>query len=212
MAWLMDTYANSAAPGDRQNVRRAVTGKPVAVGGSLDRTEATGNGTVHVISEVFEQLGKTLTGSTAAIQGFGNVGTHTALGLAEQGVAVLAITDAGGGVHSPDGLEIARLVDHARVHGTVAGFDGADHLQLDDLIGLDVDLLVPAALENQIDENNVGDIKAHVVANAANGPITPAADELLTAGGIEIVPDILTNAGGVIVSYAEWVQNKASEQ
>ncbi len=212
MGWLMDTYANSTAPADRQNLRRVVTGKPVAIGGSLGRDAATGDGVVHSVANLHEELDRSLASSTVAIQGFGNVGRRVAISLVERGARVVAVSDVGGGVHAGAGLDIGDLVEHVRQRGTVDGFAGADALRGDEIFALDVDILIPAALADQITIDNVDCVRAHVIAEGANGPITPQADARLAGGGVEVIPGILANAGGVIVSYAEWVQNKTSEK
>ncbi len=210
MAWMMDTFANSLGPGERQVVGRVVTGKPIELGGSEGRVAATGRGVVYAIRHYYGETDRLLAGSTAAIQGFGNVGSHTALALGELDVAVEAVTDDRGGVYRSGGLDLLALRAHVAATGAVAGFAGGDTLRADELWGLPVDLLIPAAIESQITVDNVHAIRAPVIVEAANGPITAEADATLHDGGVVVVPDILANAGGVIVSHAEWVQNKTS--
>ncbi|MCE3235364.1 MAG: gdh [Vampirovibrio sp.] len=203
MAWIMDTYSNFigyAVPG-------VVTGKPVAVGGSLGRREATGRGVAHTVKMALEKLKLGTDVPTAAVQGFGNVGSITAKYLDLQGVKVVAVSDVQGGIYNPNGLDIPRLLSYVADRGTVIGFDELDSMENKDLLELDVDILVPAALANVITEHNAEKIKAKIVAEGANGPVTPEADEILQKKGVFIIPGILANAGGVVVSYFEWVQD-----
>jgi len=202
MAWIMDTYSNFigyAVPG-------VVTGKPVAVGGSLGRREATGRGVAHTVKMALEKmdLGDR---PTAAVQGFGNVGSITAKYLDLQGVKVVAVSDVQGGIYNPNGLDIPRLLNYVADRGTVIGFDDLDSMDNRDLLELDVDILVPAALANVITEHNADKIKCKILAEGANGPVTPEADKILQEKGVFIIPGILANAGGVVVSYFEWVQD-----
>ena len=210
MAWMMDTFANSLGPGERQAVSRVVTGKPLELGGSEGRVAATGRGVVYAIRHYYGEQDRLIAGATAAIQGFGNVGTHTALALAELDVAVVAVTDDRGGVHRDGGLDLVALRAHVAATGSVAGFAGGDTLHPDELWSLPVDLLIPAAIESQITLDNVQTIRAPVIVEAANGPVTADADRVLHDAGVVVIPDILANAGGVVVSHAEWVQNKTS--
>ncbi|MFI7493540.1 Glu/Leu/Phe/Val dehydrogenase [Kocuria sp. M4R2S49] len=206
MAWMMDTYSVSVghtAPG-------VVTGKPVSVGGSLGRSSATSQGVVHIALAALAHLGIARAGATAAVQGFGKVGAGAALILAEAGVEVLAVSDQYGAVHHPDGLDVRALDQHVAATGSVVGFSGAESFPPEQLLGLDVDLLVPAAVEGVRNEHNAGPVQAKVIVEGANGPTTGAADEILSANGVLVVPDILANAGGVIVSYFEWVQGNQS--
>ena len=211
MAWMMDTYLNSRAPQERQGARAVVTGKPVEVGGSPGRAEATGRGAAYALRHLYGEYDRSLDGQTVAIQGFGNVGSHGALALRELGMRVLAVADATGIIHADGGLDLDALLDHTAACGGVAGFAGADTLTPQEFFALDVDVLMPAALESQITESNVDTVRARVVLEAANGPITRAAADRLEEGGVDVVPDILANAGGVIVSYHEWVQNRTSQ-
>jgi glutamate dehydrogenase (NAD(P)+) len=203
MAWIMDTYSNFigyAVPG-------VVTGKPVAVGGSLGRKEATGRGVAHTVRLALEKLELSTDEVTAAVQGFGNVGSITAKFLHQQGVKVVAISDVHGGVYNPKGLDIPRLFKFAADTGTVVGFDDLPTMENRDLLELDVDILVPAALANVVTAENANRIKCRILAEGANGPVTPDADQILRDKGVFIIPGILANAGGVVVSYFEWVQD-----
>ncbi|HET6365769.1 MAG TPA: Glu/Leu/Phe/Val dehydrogenase dimerization domain-containing protein [Pseudomonadales bacterium] len=203
MAWIMDEY--STIHGFSPAV---VTGKPVELFGSRGREEATGRGVVWALEEMLTDLGAgAVAGKRCAIQGFGNVGSWTARFLHERGAKVVAVSDVTGGVTSPEGLDIPALVTHARQRGSVAGFPGSDAVTNEALLTLDVDVLIPAALGGVLTKDNAKDVRARWVVEAANGPTTPEADEILQARGIVLLPDIYTNAGGVTVSYFEWVQN-----
>ncbi len=204
MAWIMDTWR--MIHGRYQ--RGIVTGKPIDMGGSLGREAATGRGVVFAIEEAAQQMEFALPGATAAIQGFGNVGSATARFLAEAGVRVTAVSDSQGAIRDPRGLDIAALRRHASEAGTVTGFPGAEPFARDDLFAEPVDILVPAALEHAIDADNADRIQARLVAEGANGPTTMEAAHILQEKGKVVIPDILCNAGGVTVSYFEWVQNR----
>lgn len=206
MAWVMDTYSMHVG----HTTTAIVTGKPVELGGSAGRREATGRGVTIMAREAARHVGFDMNGATAAVQGFGNVGAVSAALLAEAGVKVIGVTDWLGGVFNADGLDIPRLLDYVHQHPerTVHGFAGGDPLTNEELFRLDVDLLVPAALENQITLANAGTIRARVIIEGANGPTAPEADRVLDRRGIFVVPDILGNSGGVTVSYFEWVQNR----
>jgi glutamate dehydrogenase (NAD(P)+) len=206
MAWVMDTYSMHAG----QTTRAIVTGKPLELGGSLGRREATGRGVMLSAREAAKHLGFDLKGATAAVQGFGNVGSVSADLLAREGVRIVGVTDWKGGVFNADGLDIPALVEYVgrNPQRTVQGFPGAKSLAAGDIFGLGVDILVPAALENQITSANAGAIKARLVVEGANGPTTPDADKALYERGVMVIPDILANSGGVTVSYFEWVQNR----
>jgi glutamate dehydrogenase (NAD(P)+) len=208
MAWMMDTYSMHVG----YTVPGVVTGKPISLGGSEGRTEATARGTVVCIAEAARHLGLDLKEATVAIQGFGNVGSIAALLIAERGARVIAISDVMGGVHHQDGLDVRALLAWRSEHGTVRGFPGAAPITNADLLALECDVLIPAALENQITGRNAADVKAGILAEAANGPTTPDADLVLEKRGIFVVPDILCNAGGVTVSYFEWVQDLNRDQ
>jgi glutamate dehydrogenase (NAD(P)+) len=203
MAWIMDTYAMTvghAAPG-------VVTGKPVSIGGSEGRTDATGRGVLYVVEEACKVKKINLRGATIAIQGFGNVGSAVARLFAEKKAKIVAISDSRGGVHNPRGIDPLRALRYKERSGTVVGMPGASRISNDELLALKCDILVPAALENVITLHNADQIKAKIVAEAGNGPTTPHADEILSRKGVFVVPDILANAGGVTVSYFEWTQD-----
>jgi len=207
MAWIMDTY--SMAKG--HSVAGVVTGKPLAIGGSKGRDEATGRGCVFVIDEAAKSLKMKLSGGRVVVQGFGNAGSVAArLLAAEYGVKVIAVNDSSGGVFNRNGLDIAALLQHKQKTGAVNGFEGADNIRHDELLALDCEIFIPAALENTITVENAGKIKARLIAEAANGPTTPEADKILNKNGVLVLPDILANAGGVTVSYFEWVQDNYS--
>jgi glutamate dehydrogenase (NAD(P)+) len=207
MAWIMDTVSMHRG----YSVPGVVTGKPMAIGGSNGRADATGQGVVYMIEEAAgRRLGLPLAGTTAAVQGFGNVGEATARLLHQAGVRVVAISDIGGGVYREDGLDVPFLRRYMQERGTLAGAPGTEAITNDELFGLDVDVLVLAALEGQITAANAGTIRARILAEGANGPTTPDADPILLENGVTVIPDILCNAGGVIVSYFEWVQNRES--
>ncbi len=212
MAWMMDTYSMQVG----YSVKGCVTGKPVELGGSRGRREATGLGVVHVIREYLNAVGVDPSSQTAVIQGFGNVGSFAAEFLEKIGVRVVGVSDATAAYHDPNGLDIAGLVEHVSrwpaPPRTLATWEHDPSLDIDPstLFALDCDILVPAALGGAITEKNAGDIKARLVAEAANGPVTPQADEILKANGVRVLPDILTNSGGVTVSYLEWVQDNQS--
>lgn len=202
MAWIMDEY------GKKHGYTPAiVTGKPVNLGGSLGREEATGRGVMIIAQEACKAYGVDLKKATVAIQGFGNVGSFTAILLAQLGVKIVAVSDVYGGIHDPGGLDILQLVEHVKATGRVAGFAGTRSIDNEELLTLDVDVLIPAALGGAITHENVNQVRAKIIIEAANSPITPAADEKLRSRGVPVIPDILANAGGVTVSYFEWVQN-----
>jgi glutamate dehydrogenase (NAD(P)+) len=203
MSWMMDTYSvNRGHP-----VLGVVTGKPLALGGSLGRSSATSRGVVHVALAALAHRGHAVAGSTAAIQGYGKVGRDAARLLAEARVRVVAVSDEFGAVHNAGGLDLTALGRHVDITGSVVGAPGAEPLdRAEDLLYLDVDLVVPAAVEGVLTSENAHRVRASVVVEGANGPTTPAADAILEAAGCFVVPDILANAGGVIVSYFEWVQ------
>jgi glutamate dehydrogenase (NAD(P)+) len=203
MAWMMDTYSVAAG----YTVPGVVTGKPVSVGGSLGRASATSAGVVHIALAALKHRGITPAGATAAVQGFGKVGAGTALLLEQAGVKVVAVADQYGAIHHARGLDVPALQDHVAATGSVVGFSGAEPLEGAQLLTLQVDLLVPAAIEGVLHEANAADVQAKVVVEGANGPTTSAADEILAGKDVLVVPDILANAGGVIVSYFEWVQS-----
>jgi glutamate dehydrogenase (NAD(P)+) len=202
MGWIMDEYSKYVgfSPG-------VVTGKPLHLFGSEGRDEATGRGVMVVLDEALKERGKSWQDIHVAIQGFGNVGANAARLVAEQGARIVAVADHLGGVSNDNGLDIHALNDWVREHRTVKGFDGGDPFDGPEVITWDVDVLIPAALEDAINEDNVNEVKADIIVEGANAPTTPAAHEALVQRGVLIVPDILANAGGVTVSYFEWVQN-----
>jgi glutamate dehydrogenase (NAD(P)+) len=204
MAWVMDTYSMHVG----HTTTSVVTGKPVELGGSLGRREATGRGVMIVTRESAKHVGLNIKGATVAVQGFGNVGSISAELLAEIGAKIVAVTDWKGGVYNAKGLDIPKLIAYVQQHKTVAGFPGAEPLNPADLFKLEVDVLIPAALENQITVENAPVIKAKIVVEGANGPTTPDANRFLYEHGIFIVPDILANSSGVTTSYFEWVQDR----
>ncbi len=206
MAWIMDTVSMHAG----YTVPGVVTGKPVGLGGSEGRADATGMGVMFTAQRALAEAGIPMRGATVAVQGFGNVGEAAARLISERGGKIVAITDIGGGVLNPDGLDIARLKLHLSETGSIAGAPGTVSIDNETLLAMDVDLLVLAALEGQITARNAGAVRARVIAEGANGPVTPDADPILAERGIVTVPDILCNSGGVIVSYFEWVQNLQS--
>ncbi|HSK94329.1 MAG TPA: Glu/Leu/Phe/Val dehydrogenase [Candidatus Angelobacter sp.] len=206
MAWIMDTVSMHAG----YTVPGVVTGKPVTLGGSEVRADATGLGVTITAERALAERGMTLDGATVAVQGFGNVGEAAARLIHERGGRLVAVTDIGGGVANPDGLDPAALTRHLAETGTIAGAPNTEPVDNATLLALDVDLLVLAAMEGQITPQNADAVRASVVAEGANGPVTPDADPILAERGITTVPDILCNAGGVIVSYFEWVQNLQS--
>jgi glutamate dehydrogenase (NAD(P)+) len=204
MAWFMDTYSMHVG----HTSTAVVTGKPIAMGGSLGRREATGRGVMLITRESAKHLGMTLKGARVAVQGFGNVGSVAAELLQEMGAKIVGVTDWKGGVYSDKGLDVKKLIAYNGEHRSVDGFPGADALTNEQLFKLDVDVLIPAALEEQITSENMRDIRAKLIVEGANGPTSPEANKYLHEKGIFIVPDILANAGGVTVSYFEWVQDR----
>ncbi len=203
MAWMMDTYSMHAG----HTVPGVVTGKPISLGGSEGRNEATARGCVYTIVEAARHLGMNLNKSRVAVQGFGNAGSIAARLIGEEGSTVVAVSDSTSGIRNMNGLDIGRVMNWKKEHGTVKGFPGSEDITNAEVLETQCDVLIPAALENQITARNAGNIKAKIVAEAANGPTTPEADEILYARGIFLIPDILCNAGGVTVSYFEWVQD-----
>jgi glutamate dehydrogenase (NAD(P)+) len=204
MAWVMDTYSMHVG----HTVTAVVTGKPVELGGSLGRREATGRGCMIVTKEALKHLGMPVKGTTVAIQGFGNVGSVAAQLLAREGCRIVAIGDRSVSLYNANGIDVDDAIAYAKKHRSLEGYDKAEALSGADLLTLDVDVLLPAALENVITTKNAGDIKARIICEGANGPTTAAADSILDENGIFVIPDILANAGGVTVSYFEWVQDR----
>jgi glutamate dehydrogenase (NAD(P)+) len=204
MAWIMDTYSMHVG----HTSTAVVTGKPIEMGGSLGRREATGRGVMIVTREAAAHLGLDIKQATVAVQGFGNVGSVSADLIANLGAKIVAVTDWKGGVYNASGLDITKMLEYSKQNKTIDGFPGGEPIDNDQLFALDVDILVPAALENQITEDNASVIKAKIVAEGANGPTTPGAHRQLHERGIFVIPDILANAGGVTTSYFEWVQDR----
>jgi glutamate dehydrogenase (NAD(P)+) len=203
MAWMMDTYSMQLG----YAVPEIVTGKPIAIGGSVFRHEATGAGVVMVVARACQRLGLELSDQQCVVQGFGNVGGIAALELHERGATVIAVSDATGGLHAEGGLDVPALEAYAREHGSLEGSDAGRRLTNDELLELECDVLVLAAREDQLTGDNAPRIRARLIAEGANGPTTIEADAILAERGIPILPDVLTNAGGVTVSYFEWVQD-----
>jgi glutamate dehydrogenase (NAD(P)+) len=202
MAWIFDTFSMNKG----HSALGVVTGKPLELGGSLGREEATARGALYVVREALRKQDRPLAGSRVAVQGFGNVGGNLARLLAQEGAVVIAVSDSAGGLHNPRGVDVAAAIAHKRETGSLAGFRGADPISNDDLLVLDCDVLAPCALEQVIHEGNADRIRASIVCEGANGPTTPAADAILDDAGVLVLPDVLANAGGVVVSYFEWVQ------
>jgi glutamate dehydrogenase (NAD(P)+) len=203
MAWIMDTYSQQVG----YAVPEIVTGKPVVLGGSQGRAEATGRGLVYLICEAADHLGLKLNQATAVVQGFGNVGRNAARFLAENGVRIIGVSDIATGIYNPHGLDINSLLQHARQHGGLKQIAGGDAISNTELLELPCDILAPCALQNQITSKNAANLKCRLLAEGANGPTSMEADRILGDNGIFVLPDILGNAGGVTVSYFEWVQD-----
>lgn len=202
MAWIMDTYSMQQG----RPVPAVVTGKPLEIGGSLGREQATGRGCAICVEEAARRVGMDLRGARVAVQGFGNVGRYAALSLEEMGARVVAVGDSQVTVRQDSGLSVKDLVAYKQQHGTLRGFPGAESGPPEGVLEVPCEVLVPAALEGAITERNAGRIRARVVAEGANGPVTPEADAILAERGVTVIPDILANAGGVTVSYFEWIQ------
>ena len=202
MAWIFDTYSMNKG----HSVLGVVTGKPLTVGGSLGRLEATARGGLYCTLEALDRLGMRIEGLKVAVQGFGNVGSYYALFMNQQGADVVAISDSRGGYYNAKGIDVRSAIAHKQEHGTLQGLADADPISNDDLLLLDCDVLAPCGLEQVITEENAAQIKVKIVSEGANGPTTPAADEILEDKGVLVLPDVLANAGGVVVSYFEWVQ------
>ena len=202
MAWIFDTYSMNKG----HSVLGVVTGKPLNVGGSLGRLEATAHGALYCIQEAIRKTELSMSGLRVAVQGFGNVGSFLAKFLAEQGATVIAVSDSRSGILNEDGLDVQAAIAHKQETGMLEGLRGTQTITNDELLVLDCDVLAPCALEQVITRENADQIKARIICEGANGPITPAADEILDERGILVLPDVLANAGGVVVSYFEWVQ------
>ena len=204
MAWIMDTYSMHA----RHTVTSVVTGKPLELGGSAGRREATGRGVLFVVREAARKLGMSLKGAKVVVQGFGNVGSVAADLLAKDGALIVGVSDVKGGVQNPAGLDLPALMRHLAERKTVAGFPGGTPVDGKKILEVKCDILIPAALENQITHVNASRISARIIAEGANGPTTHQADKILNKAGVMVIPDILANSGGVTVSYFEWVQDR----
>lgn len=208
MSWIMDTY--SALKGNFVQPE-VITGKPLAIGGSLGRNEATGRGLSFTVREAAKKLGINLRAATVAVQGFGNAGQFAAQLLEEMGLKVVAVSDSQGGISNKNGISIGSVRTHKEKTRSVVGFPGSKSISNEEILETDCTILIPAALENQITKNNAANISAKLVAEAANGPTTPEADEILHKNKIMVIPDVLANSGGVTVSYFEWLQNLRRE-
>jgi glutamate dehydrogenase (NAD(P)+) len=204
MAWIMDTYSMHM----RQTVTAVVTGKPINIGGSRGRREATGRGIMIVCDEAIKKLGLRPESTRVIVQGFGNVGSNAALLMAQAGYKIIGILEVTGSLYNKNGIDVAALSAYRQKHGTLAGFPGAEAADPAELLVTDCDILIPAATENQITSRNADRIKCKILAEGANGPTTAAADEILAEKGVFVIPDILCNAGGVTTSYFEWVQDR----
>jgi glutamate dehydrogenase (NAD(P)+) len=202
MAWIFDTYSMNKG----HSVLGVVTGKPLTIGGSLGREEATARGALFCLESALRRTGGQMQGVRVAVQGFGNVGSYFAKFAAEEGATVVAISDSAGGIYNPKGVDVAAAFALKRGGGALTELKGGDRITNDELLTLDCDVLAPCALEQVITEENAEQVKAKIVLEGANGPVTPAADEILDAKGVLVLPDVLVNAGGVVVSYFEWVQ------
>jgi glutamate dehydrogenase (NAD(P)+) len=202
MAWIFDTYSMNKG----HSVLGVVTGKPLTIGGSLGREEATARGALYCLREAVRKRSLALQGLTVAVQGFGNVGSHLARLLTEEGAIVVAVSDSSGGLYNPNGIDVQAALAHKREAGTLQGLKGAEPISNEDLLQLECDVVAPCALEQVITEENADKIRAKIVCEGANGPTTPTGDEILEDRDVLVLPDVLANAGGVVVSYFEWVQ------
>ncbi len=211
MAWMMDTYSNMVGSAQKQSVKGVVTGKPVSSGGTLGRTKATGQGLVYCILEWAKEKSFDLEGSTMSVQGFGNVGSHTAVILSKLGVSTIAVGDHTGYMFNPEGFNAHKLQDYVEAHGSISGYPGGKAITREEFFATKADIFAPCALENQIGEMEARALDVKLVGEGANGPCNPAGEKVLLDKGIDVLPDVLANSGGVTVSYYEWVQNKRSE-
>jgi glutamate dehydrogenase (NAD(P)+) len=212
MAWAMDTYMNTIGIVNKQSVKGVVTGKPVASGGTLGRDKATGQGVVHCITEWAREKSFDLEGSTVTIQGFGNVGSFAGVLLSKLGVSLTAVGDHTGYLYNPEGFNPHKLQDYVQANGSIHGYPNGRSISREEFFATKADIFIPAALENQIGKDEAAALNVKLVAEGANGPCNPEGERVLLERGIELLPDILANSGGVTVSYYEWVQNKRSEQ
>jgi glutamate dehydrogenase/leucine dehydrogenase len=211
MVWIMDTYMNTAGYTERNAQQRVVTGKTLEVGGSQGREKATAQGLVHCVTEWARDKGISLEGKTALVQGYGNVGAHSAMILARLGVSIIGVGDHSGYMLNPEGFNTHRLADHARKHGSIEGYSKNHGASRDEFFAHKADFFIPAALQNQIGEKEANLLQVQLVAEGANSPTTPDGEQILQHRGIDVIPDVLANAGGVTVSYYEWVQNGRNE-
>jgi glutamate dehydrogenase (NAD(P)+) len=212
MVWIMDTYMNIVGAGERQQVRGVVTGKSVSAGGSHGRAEATGQGVVHCITEWAKDKNFNLDGCHVIIQGFGNVGSYAARLLSQKGAVVVGVGDVGGYIANTEGINPHKLGEHVHKTGSVNGYKGATKITREEFFALDAHIFVPAALELEVGIPEAKALKVKMMVEGANGPTYPEAEQILLDKGIDVIPDILCNSGGVIVSYYEWLQNKRAEQ
>jgi glutamate dehydrogenase/leucine dehydrogenase len=212
MAWAMDTYMNTVGMVSKQAVMGVVTGKPITSGGTYGRDKATGQGLVHCITEWAQRSRFDLEGKKLIVQGFGNVGSHAAVLLSHEGVSLVAVGDHTGYLYNPEGFNAHRLQKYVEEHGSIAGYPNGKEISREDFFGVQADIFIPAALENQIGPAEAEALQVRLVAEGANGPCSPEGEAVLARRGIEVLPDVLANAGGVTVSYYEWVQNRRSEQ
>ncbi len=211
MAWMMDTYSNMVGASSKQSVKGVVTGKPVASGGTLGRAKATGQGMVFCVVEWAREKNFDLEGSTMTVQGFGNVGSHLAVILSRLGVSTIAVGDHTGYLLNPEGFNAHKLQDYVEKHGSIAGYPGGKAITREEFFATKADIFAPCALENQIGETEANLLNVKLIVEGANGPTNPAGEKILLDRGVDILPDVLANSGGVTVSYYEWVQNKRSE-
>jgi glutamate dehydrogenase (NAD(P)+) len=212
MVWIMDTYMNVVGFGEKNAMRRVVTGKTVTSGGSYGRESATGTGVVHCITEWARDRRFNLNGASFTVQGFGNVGSWAARVLAKMGATLVATGDYKGYIYNPEGLNCHKLSEHVKATGSVEGYKHSKPITRDEFFALECDVFVPAALELEIGEKEAKALRCKVIAEGANGPTYPEAEAILADRGIDVLPDILVNSGGVMVSYFEWLQNKRSER
>jgi glutamate dehydrogenase (NAD(P)+) len=211
MAWMMDTYSNMVGSAQKQGVKGVVTGKPVASGGTLGRTKATGQGAVFCLVEWAKEKNFNLQGSTMVVQGFGNVGSHLAVILSRLGVSTVAVGDHTGYMVNPEGFNAHKLQDYVAQNGAIAGYPGGKPITREEFFATKCDIFAPCALENQIGESEANAMSCKVIVEGANGPCNPSGEKILVDRGVDILPDVLANSGGVTVSYYEWAQNKRME-
>lgn len=211
MVWVMDTYMNTVGHAIKNAQIRVVTGKTLTCGGSHGRDKATAQGLVYCVIEWAKEKGFDLAGKTAVVQGFGNVGSHAALLLNKLGVSTTAVGDHSGYLYNPEGFNPHKLSEYVRRNGSIAGYGAGKEIGRDEFFALDADLFIPAAIENQVGAEEAKALKCRLIAEGANGPINPEGEAILQERGIEVIPDVLANSGGVTVSYFEWIQNKRSE-